>query len=46
MAEVLRRECIYLWYYFDVQFRQIFWYWVLGIRHFLFISSLLWSIRS
>ena len=36
MAEVLRRECIYLWYYFDVQFRQIFWYWVLGIRHFLF----------
>ena len=36
MAEVLLRECIYLWYYFDVQFRQIFWYWVLGIRHFLF----------
>ena len=36
MAEVLRRECIYLWDYFDVQFRQIFWDWVLGIRPFLF----------
>ena len=22
---------IYLWYYFDVQLRQIFWYWVLGM---------------
>ncbi len=28
---VLRRELIYLWYYFDVQLRQIFWYWVLGM---------------
>ncbi len=31
MVEVLRREAIYLWYYFDIQFRQIFKYWVLGI---------------
>lgn len=31
MLEALRRELIYLWYYFDIQFRQIFWYWVLGI---------------
>lgn len=31
MFEVIRREFIYLWYYFDVQFRQIFWYWVIGI---------------
>ena len=28
---VLHREFIYIWYYFDVQLRQIFWYWVLGI---------------
>ena len=27
----MRRELIYIWYYFDVQLRQIFWYWVLGI---------------
>lgn len=31
MAEVIHREAIYLWYYFDIQFRQIFWYWVLGM---------------
>lgn len=31
MAEILRRECIYLWYYFDLQFRQIVFYWALGI---------------
>ena len=29
--QVLRREFIYIWYYFDVQFRQIFLYWVIGI---------------
>ena len=29
--EVLWREAIYLWYYFDIQFRQIFSYWVLGM---------------
>jgi uncharacterized membrane protein YraQ (UPF0718 family) len=28
---VLRREAVYLWYYFDLQLRQIFLYWVLGI---------------
>ncbi len=28
---VLRREFIYIWYYFDIQLRQIFWYWVLGM---------------
>jgi uncharacterized membrane protein YraQ (UPF0718 family) len=27
----LRREGIYLWYYFSIQFEQIFMYWVLGI---------------
>ncbi len=31
MADILRREAIYLWYYFDIQLRQIVWYWVLGM---------------
>lgn len=29
--ELLQREAIYLWYYFDVQLRQILLYWVLGM---------------
>lgn len=29
--ELLKRELVYLWYYFDIQFRQIFWYWVMGM---------------
>ncbi len=29
--DVLHREFIYVWYYFTVQLRQIFWYWVLGM---------------
>lgn len=31
MFEILRREIIYIWYYFTVQLRQIFLYWVLGM---------------
>ena len=31
MTEVLHREFVYLWYYFELQLRQIFWYWVLGM---------------
>jgi uncharacterized membrane protein YraQ (UPF0718 family) len=31
MAEIIQREFIYLWYYFDIQARQIVWYWVLGM---------------
>ena len=31
MLDVLHREAVYIWYYFDLQFRQIFWYWVLGM---------------
>lgn len=31
ILEILHREFIYIWYYFDVQLRQIFGYWVLGI---------------
>ena len=31
ILSVLRREAVYLWYYFDLQLRQIFLYWILGI---------------
>jgi uncharacterized membrane protein YraQ (UPF0718 family) len=31
MVETLRRELIYLWYYFGLQFRQIAGYWILGM---------------
>ncbi|MCD8049632.1 MAG: permease [Clostridia bacterium] len=31
MIAVIRREAIYLWYYFDIQLRQILPYWALGI---------------
>lgn len=31
MASVLRREAVYLWYYLDVQIRQILPYWILGM---------------
>lgn len=31
MFEVLRRELIYIWYYFEIQLEQIFWFWVLGM---------------
>ena len=31
MADVIQRELIYLWFYFSVQFEQIFKYWVLGM---------------
>lgn len=27
----VRREFIYVWYFFEIQFRQIFWYWILGM---------------
>ena len=35
---LLRKELIYIWYYFEVQFRQIFWYWILGMLIGSFIS--------
>ncbi len=35
---VLRREIIYIWYYFEIQFRQICWYWILGMLIGSFIS--------
>lgn len=31
MLDVIQREAVYLWYYFDLQLRQIFPYWVLGM---------------
>lgn len=31
IMDILKREFIYLSFYFDVQIRQIFWYWVFGI---------------
>lgn len=31
MSKILYREFVYLWYYFDLQVRQIFPYWVFGI---------------
>ena len=36
--EILEREIIYLWYYIDVQLRQIFIYWLIGILIGSFIS--------
>lgn len=31
MTDIVKREFIYLWYYFSVQFEQIFFYWMLGM---------------
>lgn len=31
MWDILQREFIYIWYYFEIQFRQIFPYWALGM---------------
>ncbi len=31
MIEMLRREFVYLWYYFSIQLEQIFPYWLLGM---------------
>ena len=38
MIEVLKREFIYIWYYFEVQLSQIFWYWVIGMAIGSFVS--------
>ena len=34
----MQRELVYIWYYFEVQFKQIFLYWVLGMLIGSFIS--------
>lgn len=41
MWETIRTELIYLWYYCDVQIRQIFWYWLAGILIGSFVSVFL-----
>lgn len=38
MKEIIKREFIYLWYYADIQFRQIFTYYIVGIFIGSFIS--------
>ena len=38
MGEVLQREFVYIWYYFTIQLRQIFPYWVLGMVIGSFVS--------
>ena len=36
--EIVRRELVYVWYYFDIQLRQIFWYWIIGMAIGSFVS--------
>jgi uncharacterized membrane protein YraQ (UPF0718 family) len=38
LADVIHRELIYFWYYFDIQVRQIAGYWILGAALGSFIS--------
>jgi uncharacterized membrane protein YraQ (UPF0718 family) len=38
MIDILKREAVYIWYYFSLQFQQIFGYWVLGMVLGSFIS--------
>ncbi len=38
MGEVLQREFVYIWYYFTIQLRQIFPYWVFGLVIGSFVS--------
>lgn len=38
MLELIKEQVIYFWYYFDIQFRQIFVYWLIGIVIGSFIS--------
>ncbi|MBQ6163723.1 MAG: permease [Clostridia bacterium] len=41
MFEILKREFVYIWYYFDIQLRQIVLYWVLGMLIGSFVSVFL-----
>lgn len=40
-VKIIQRELIYIWYFFDVQFRQIVGYWILGIVVGSFVSVFL-----
>ena len=31
LFHVIQREAVYIWYYFELQLRQIFWYWIIGM---------------
>ena len=35
---IIQRELVYIWYYFDLQLRQIFWYWIIGMAIGSFVS--------
>lgn len=41
MLNIIQREFVYLWYYFDLQLKQIFQYWILGIVIGSFVSVFL-----
>lgn len=38
ISTIIHREAVYIWYYFDVQLRQIFRYWILGMAIGSFVS--------
>ena len=38
LLAVLKREIIYIWYYFEIQFRQICRYWIIGMLAGSFVS--------
>lgn len=38
VTEILQREAVYICYYFELQLRQIVWYWILGMAIGSFIS--------
>lgn len=40
MLDILHREQVYLWYYFQLQLSQIFRYWVLGMVLGIALSAL------
>ena len=31
LFHVIQREAVYIWYYFELQLRHIFWYWIIGM---------------
>ena len=39
--EIITREAVYLWYYFDLQFHQIFKWWIIGMVAGSFVSVFL-----
>ena len=38
LFKIISREIVYIWYYFEIQFRQICWYWILGMMIGSFVS--------